>query len=399
MPTPTKSQAILKLGILGGGQLGRMLAHSAQRMGIRTVVLDPDINSPAGLVSEQHIVADYNDEEGWSQLRACNAITTEFENVPATTLEKLAQTTLVTPPAHAVAIAQNRIAEKNYFTKFKIASVPHAILCASSDLQQIPQNIFPALLKTANFGYDGKGQILVSDALELKQAWIDLQQVDCVLEKRLELAYECSVIIARSKTGDMVFFKPQRNVHRNGILAATYAFDDAVPQDIAHQLIQASKDIADNLAYVGVLCVEFFVLQDNSWVVNEIAPRPHNSGHYTIDACEHSQFDLQVRTSLGIPLPQPRQHSAAIMLNLLGNMWLDSAENITTPSWQKVQNISGVHLHLYGKTQIRPQRKMGHITITAADAQTVQQKTAKVTQLLGLHCEKNNKKLISNSLV
>lgn len=387
MHTQTDLQDNLKLGILGGGQLGRMLVHAAQRMGVATVVLEASPNSPAALASDQHIVANYTDADALRQLQACDAITTEFENVPADTLAQLAQHVTVTPPAHAVAIAQDRIAEKNHFAQCGVASAPYVALQSLQDCQHVSKDIFPALLKTARLGYDGKGQMAVANVAELAQAWQDLQQVPCVLEKRLPLAYECSVIIARNAAGDMVHFQPQRNAHYNGILATTYAFTGAVPANIANALIQASKNIAQGLNYVGVLCVEYFVLQDGTWVVNEIAPRPHNSGHYTIDACEHSQFDLQLRTSLGLPLPQPRQHSAAIMLNVLGDIWFDAAGNMQAPAWQQIQHISGVHVHLYGKTEIQPKRKMGHVTITAIDAQTAQHTAAKVAKALGLPFE------------
>lgn len=375
------------LGILGGGQLGRMLVHAAQRMGVSTVVLEPSANCPAALASEQHIVASYTDAQALHQLQTCDAITTEFENVPAATLEQLAQHTVVAPPAHAVAIAQDRMAEKSHFAQCGVASALYVALHTQQDCQQVPADIFPALLKTARLGYDGKGQVAVANVAELVQAWQDLQHVPCVLEKRLPLAYECSVIIARNTAGDMVYFQPQRNTHHHGILATTYAFAGAVPDHTAGELIQASKNIAQGLDYVGVLCIEYFVLQDGTWVVNEMAPRPHNSGHYTIDACAHSQFDLQLRTSLGLPLPQPQQHSAAIMLNVLGDMWFDAAGNMQQPAWHAVQNISGVHVHIYGKTEIRPKRKMGHITITAPDADAAQRTAATVAAALGLPFE------------
>ena len=236
-------------------------------------------------------------------------------------------------------------------------------------------------------GYDGKGQVTVRTPAELAQAWQELGQVACVLEQRLPLKLECSVIVARNHQGDVVHFQPQRNVHHNGILATTYAFEGAVPKALAQELVEATQRITQGLEYVGVLCVEYFILQDGTWVVNEMAPRPHNSGHYTIDACEHSQFDLQVRTTMHLPLVQPRHHSPSIMLNLLGDAWFDSNGQFRIPAWEEVQTLPGVHLHLYGKQDVKPGRKMGHITLTAANIAELQEKAAKVAGVLGLPFE------------
>ena len=379
------------LGILGGGQLGRMLVHAAQRMGYGTVVLDPDPHCPAAQASQRHIVAAYNDEAAWQQLQAASdAITTEFENVPAAALEYLAQqrpnTTVspVSPPAQAVAKAQNRLHEKQHFDRCAVPCAPYRALASEADAAALPPEIFPAIVKTARMGYDGKGQASANNAQEALHAWQQLGGVPCVVEKKLALALECSVIIARSANGHVVHFEPQRNVHHGGILATTYAFAGAVPAHLAQELVQATARIAQGLDYVGVLCVEYFVLQDGSWVVNEMAPRPHNSGHYTVDACTHSQFDLQVRTALNLPLAPPRHHSPAILLNLLGDVWLDAAGQPHTPPWQQVLALPGVHLHLYGKQTVKPGRKMGHITVTAPTIDEVQHQAAQVAQLLGL---------------
>lgn len=376
------------LGILGGGQLGRMLVHAAQRMGYGTVVLDPDPHCPAAQASQRHIVAAYDDEAAWQQLQAaCDAITTEFENVPAAALEHLAAHKPVSPPAQAVAKAQNRLHEKQHFDRCQVPCAPYCALTSAADAAALPPEIFPAILKTARMGYDGKGQASANDAQQALHAWQQLGGVPCVVEKKLTLALECSVIIARSADGHVVHFEPQRNVHHGGILATTYAFAGAVPTHLAQELVQATARIAQGLDYVGVLCVEYFVLQDGSWVVNEMAPRPHNSGHYTVDACTHSQFDLQVRTALGLPLVPPRHHSPAILLNLLGDVWLDASGQPRTPPWQQVLALPGVHLHLYGKQDVKPGRKMGHITITAPTIDEVQNQAAQVAQLLGLPFE------------
>ena len=237
----------------------------------------------------------------------------------------------------------------------------------------------PGILKTARLGYDGKGQLRVADRAQLRQAFADLKQQVCVLEKMLALSLECSVILARGADGAMVEFPVQRNLHRAGILAVTEVFADALPTPIAAQAVQAARAIAQGLDYVGVLCVEFFVLQDGSLVVNEIAPRPHNSGHYTLDACDQSQFSVQLRTLAGLPLTPPRQHSAALMLNLLGDIWANG-----TPDWAAVLALPGTHLHLYGKAQARPGRKMGHLNITAASPAQARAVALQAAQLLGI---------------
>jgi 5-(carboxyamino)imidazole ribonucleotide synthase len=245
-------------------------------------------------------------------------------------------------------------------------------------------DLFPGILKTARLGYDGKGQIRVGTHAELAAAWDSLGQVPCVLEKMLPLAAECSVIVARGWNGDMVHFFPQLNLHRDGILAVTQVFEGNMALATVERSVAAAKSIADDLQYVGVLCVEFFVLQDGSLVVNEMAPRPHNSGHYTLDACDVSQFDLQVRTLTGLPLVPPRQHSPAIMLNLLGDLWFDADGRPITPAWREVLALPGTHLHLYGKLQARKGRKMGHLNITGADVEAVRATAQRAAGLLGI---------------
>lgn len=381
------------LGVMGGGQLGRMFVHAAQRLGYFTAVLDPDPQSPAGLVSHHHIQAGYSDAQGLAQLAdLCAAITTEFENVPAAALQTLAARRPVAPGAAAVAIAQDRIQEKSHFTASAgvagVTCAPYAVIASPDQLQAVPANLLPGILKTARMGYDGKGQARVKNAAELAAAWADLKQVPCVLEKLLPLKAECSVIVARGWDGAIVGFAPQLNLHVDGILAVTEVYEENMPTAIAERAQAATKAIADHIGYVGVLCVEFFVIDDGSehgaLVVNEMAPRPHNSGHYTMDACDVSQFDLQVHAMAGLVLPAPRQHSPAIMLNLLGDLWFDAAGQARTPDWQAVLALPGAHLHLYGKLEARPGRKMGHLTLTAADVASVKATARQVVQILGL---------------
>ncbi len=370
------------LGVMGGGQLGRMFVHAAQRMGYFTAVLDPDPSSPAGLVSHHHIQTAYLDEQGLAQLmQRSAAITTEFENVPAPALLTLGAHRPVAPAAQAVAIAQDRAQEKAHFTRCGVPVAPHAVIETAQQLAAVPEALLPGILKTARLGYDGKGQIRVKTRAELVAAWDELQRVPCVLEQMLPLAAECSVIVARGADGQMVNFPVQRNLHRAGILAVTEVYAGNIAPALATQAIEATKSVAAGLNYVGVLCVEFFVLQDGSLVVNEMAPRPHNSGHYSLDACDHSQFDLQVHTLAGLPLVQPRLHSPSIMLNLLGDVW---AAHGGTPPWDRVLALPGTHLHLYGKLDAKPGRKMGHLNITGATVDEVRSTALAAAKILGI---------------
>ncbi|MEJ8857797.1 5-(carboxyamino)imidazole ribonucleotide synthase [Variovorax robiniae] len=373
------------LGVMGGGQLGRMFVHEAQRMGYATAVLDPDPDSPAGHVSHHHIPAGYADVDGLARLAGlADAITTEFENVPAPSLQHLAVARPVSPGAAAVAIAQDRIREKAHFTRCGVSCAPHAVLQEAADLANVDEDLLPGILKTARLGYDGKGQQRVRTRDELAAAWQAAGGVACVLEKMLPLDFECSVIVARGRDGLMVHLPPQRNLHRDGILAVTEVHEYSMPADVAEQATAAARSIAEGLEYVGVLCVEFFVLMGGTLVVNEMAPRPHNSGHWSMDASDVSQFELQVRTLAGLPLTQPRQHSPAIMLNLLGDLWFPDGDTPREPPWADVLALPGVHLHLYGKAEARRGRKMGHLNVTGADIDAVRGTADFAAALLGL---------------
>jgi 5-(carboxyamino)imidazole ribonucleotide synthase len=373
------------LGVLGGGQLGRMFVHAAQRLGFRCAVLDPDPDSPAGWVAERHLRADYLDEAALLGLaEEASAITTEFENVPAQALRRLAERRVVSPGAQAVAICQDRALEKAHFEHCRVPCAPHLPIDASTALATVPQRLLPGILKSNTLGYDGKGQRMVSDRTALAQAWLDLGSVPCVLERQLELAHEISVVLARGQDGQCIQFAPFQNHHRHGILALTRWPAVDVTAAVQAQAVAAARAIAESLQYVGVLCVEFFVLADGTLCANEMAPRPHNSGHCTIDASDCSQFELQVRTMAGLPLPEPRAHSPALMLNLLGDLWLADGQRPVAPAWRDVLALPGVHLHLYGKRQPRPGRKMGHLTVTA-DTQDHAHRTAReAARRLGL---------------
>ena len=396
LPGALDAQHIPTLGVMGGGQLGRMLVQQAQRMGYRTAVLEPEAHCPAGEASSLHIATAYNDGDGLAQLAAAaDAITCEFENVPAFALRQLAKTRFVAPAAECVAIAQDRLAEKAHFvrsqTQSGVGPAPYAAVTTVEECAAAPDALFPATLKTARMGYDGKGQVRVARKADLPVAWQSLSQAPCVLEKMLPLQVECSVLVARGQDGTMVHLPVQLNTHHQGILTKTEVFTGNLPKTLTNAAQAAAKSIAEELQYVGVLCVEFFVVQDADGqvqlVVNEMAPRPHNSGHYTIDACEHSQFDLQVRTTMNLPLVQPRHHSPSIMLNLLGDAWYRHGERIIPP-WEAIQQLPGVQLHLYGKQDVKPGRKMGHVTLTAATVDELQDKAARVAGLLHLPFER-----------
>ena len=369
------------LGVMGGGQLARMFAHAAQQMGYATAVLDADPTSPAGLIAHHHIRADYLDEQALAQLADISAaVTTEFENVPARALVLLAERRPVAPGAAAVAVCQDRAAEKAHFMRSGVACAPHAVVATADELAAVDDHLLPGILKTARLGYDGKGQLRVATRAQLASAWQELGCKVCVLEKMLPLAHEISVIVARASNGDRVNLPAQQNLHRDGILAVTTVPAPDVAADVITRAVASAHQIAGTLDYVGVLCVEFFVLADGALVANEMAPRPHNSGHYSIDACDLSQFDLQVRAMTGAPLIAPRLHSPCVMLNLLGDLWPAHGE----PDWAAVLALPGVHLHLYGKAQARPGRKMGHLTVTAATASEADRVARAAAARLGL---------------
>jgi 5-(carboxyamino)imidazole ribonucleotide synthase len=384
-----------------------MFAQAAQSLGFSVVVFDPEAKkdsalSPAAQVSDAFINANFSDTDALQSLaNQCVAVTTEFENVPADALAFLAEAerdVLVTPKAYAVRIAQNRILEKKHFEACGVPIAPFVVIDSQPQLASVPHDFYPAILKTARMGYDGKGQVTVKNALELQAAWDGLSCAVCVLEKRMALASECSVLLARQvDTGGavrMIHWPVQRNVHVDGILATT---EVASPMDtglaggdgLDAALVLAAKTIATDLDYAGVLCVEFFILADGSWVVNEIAPRPHNSGHVTMDASSVSQFEAQARVLAGLPLVQPRQHSSCVMLNLLGDVWFESAasEYPREPDWASVLALGnanvGVHLHLYGKHEARRGRKMGHINVTAQTLQAAREVAAHIQKELG----------------
>jgi 5-(carboxyamino)imidazole ribonucleotide synthase len=347
-----------------------MFCMAAQSMGYRVAVLDPGDESPAGSVADRHIRAHNADRNGLATLaELVEAVTTEFENVPAASLEYLGRSARVTPSPDSVAIAQDRIREKQFLADNGFAVAPFAVLANDADARAIDPALTPGIVKSARFGYDGKGQIRVASAAAVPAAFTAMGAAPCVLERLVPLTCELSVIVARNDRGDAVTWPVAENRHRDGILDSTL-----VPARIAPQLASEARNIAlkvaDALDYRGVLCVELFVVAGVGLLINEIAPRPHNSGHYTIDACVTSQFEQQVRILADLPLGDTRAHSPAVMINLLGDVWFDAPAGAPEtgrrePDWRAVLEVPEAKLHLYGKDEARRGRKMGHVTCVA----------------------------------
>ena len=351
------------LGLLGGGQLGRMFTMAAQSMGYRVMVLDPGAQSPAGSVADHHLAADYLDQGALAQLaRECAAVTTEFENVPAESLRFLASHCRVGPDADSVAVAQDRILEKQFLRDAGLEVAPYRVVRSEADLAGL-EALLPGILKRSRLGYDGKGQVRVRTQAEALDAFRALGGEPCVLEQMVALELELSCVVARGFDGSMVTWPVAENQHAAGILDVSI-----VPARVAPSLVEAAtraaQTVALRLGYRGVLCVELFVLRDGRLLANEIAPRPHNSGHYTIDACVTSQFEQQARVLCGMPLGDTRLHDPAVMVNLLGDLW-----GRGEPHWEHVLRHPGAKLHLYGKREARPGRKMGHYTVLGESAE------------------------------
>ena len=370
------------LGMLGGGQLGRFFVTAAHEMGYQVWVLDPDRNSPAGRIAERHFCVDYNDYAALDEFaQGCAAITTEFENVPADTLAYLGKFVPVRPSAAAVAVCQNRIVEKTFLRDNELPHGPFAAIRSEDDIKSAAASLFPAILKVARFGYDGKGQATVNNREEALLAFGRFKGEACVLEQRLTLDYEVSVVLARDEHGHVQCFPTGENQHTNGILDVSIvpARTSACVRSDAEEV---AARIAEKLGYIGTMGVEFFVSRGRL-IVNEMAPRPHNSGHYTIDACVTNQFEQQVRALCGLSLGEPRAHSAAVMVNLLGDLWYDG-EHYREPDWAKLYAIPNLKLHLYGKHHARPGRKMGHFTVLGEDAAKVQETALAARAAIGI---------------
>jgi 5-(carboxyamino)imidazole ribonucleotide synthase len=374
------------LGMLGGGQLGRFFVAAAHELGYKVWILDPDPRSPAGLIADRHLVAGYDDYPALDELaQACTAISTEFENVPSDTLDYLAKFVLVRPSAAAVSVCQNRIAEKNFLRRHGLPIADFIAVHGEEDLRKAATTLFPAILKVARFGYDGKGQAVVGSRDEAIAAFQHFKGETCVLEQKLPLDSEVSVVLARDENGHIESFPTVENSHRKGILDISLVPARA-SCELRARAPELAEKIADGLDYIGTLAVEFFVV-GGELVVNEMAPRPHNSGHFTLDACLTSQYEQQVRALCGLPLGGPRAHSAAAMVNLLGDIWYENGPagpRYREPDWSQLHAFPGLKLHLYGKHHARHGRKMGHFTVVDDDPETARERALAARAAIGI---------------
>ena len=348
------------LGMLGGGQLGRMFALAAAQMGYKVWVFDPNQHSPAGEVASRHIQAEYDDYDALTEFgNGCAVVTTEFENIPASTLKYLQDYCLVCPSPDAVHIAQNRIREKTFVNDLGIPTSTFISVEQLSDLNQSEHMNWPCILKTAEFGYDGKGQSVVKNIEEAKKAFLNFGDIPCILEEQIKLQTEISVVLGRNHQGEVGYFPIARNEHKNGILHIS-----SVPSKVTAELqtyaCELAHRIAEELDYVGILTVEYFIDEDKNLLVNEIAPRVHNSGHYSLDACHVSQFEQQVRMICDLTPADTQNHCAVAMVNILGDAWKNSRLPV-----DKLINDVNVKVHLYGKSGAKPGRKMGHFNVLA----------------------------------
>lgn len=356
-----------KIGVLGSGQLGRMFAIAARRMGYRVHTYSPDRDSPTGQIADIEIDAPYEDLDRVREFASgVDVVTFEFENVPAATAEAASECALVRPAGSVLHITQHRLREKTFLREHGFPVTRFEPVRTAEDLRRVMPGFGPAILKTAGFGYDGKGQYRVRTLAEAENAWAAMGGQEAVLEALVDFEAELSVVGVRGAGGDCAFFEPFQNTHVNGILDVTISpapFDQAITRR-AQELARA---VLESLDVTGVLCVEFFLGPGRELLINELAPRPHNSGHLTIDACLTSQFEQQLRAVCGLPLGSTMIFRPAAMANLLGDLWNDGE-----PDWREACSLPEVKLHLYGKSDARPGRKMGHLTATAATAESAE---------------------------
>lgn len=364
--------------MLGGGQLGRMFTIDALRMGYHVVVLDPDPQSPAGLIASRHLQAPFDDADALAEMaNTCDAITIEFENIPADSVRELGNTTRVTPTAACIEVAQDRVAEKEFAAKAGLKPAPYGVIREVSDIRTACEVAgFPSILKTARLGYDGKGQVVCHNETDVEQAFASVGSVSCVLEQRINLAMELSVILCRADDGTTSTFPVAENQHVNGILDLSIAPANA-SDTLGQQALESAIKLAHELNYVGVMAVEFFVSAEGELLFNEMAPRPHNSGHYTLDATESSQFEQQVRMLCGLPAASCALLSPVVMLNLLGDRWQNGE-----PDWSALYQNPEARLHLYAKSSARVGRKMGHVNFLSQSRDSAMQLAQTVSKQL-----------------
>jgi len=353
------------IGIIGGGQLGRMLAIAARQMDYKTVVLDPDSNCPAGQVADRVIRSEYSDMKASSELAVlADVVTYEFENVDADSVSSAEKHKPVRPTSSVLRTTQNRLREKKALMEAGIAVANFRKVDSLRDLEDAASVLgYPMVLKTAIEGYDGKGQSIIYGEHDLAISYdqLNARNVELIVEQFVSFKAEVSTICARTADGMTAIFDPSENIHRNHILD-TSIVPARIDESVADKARIIATNIAEKLDVIGLIAVEMFVTQENDILVNELAPRPHNSGHYTMDGCDTSQFEQLVRVLAGMPITLPKLHSPTVMVNLLGEIWEDTGGN---PDWQRALEMPGVSLHLYGKSAARVGRKMGHINVVA----------------------------------
>ena len=374
------SRAILPgatIGMLGSGQLGRMFAIAARRLGYRIHVFSPDSDSPTGHVADLEIQANYDDLDAVAEFpQNVEVVSFEFENVHAATIDAVERYAPVHPSGRVLYTAQQRIREKAFLRNAGIPVTPFREIYTQAEIDQVTEEDVPAVLKTAAWGYDGKGQVKVETLNELQAAWDEIDNAEAVLERFVSFDCELSVVAARTHDGSMAFYGPMENRHYNHILDVS-----VTPLDISPAIAEEAKEIArtilTELEVVGVLCVEFFLTTEGKLLVNELAPRPHNSGHLTVDAHLSCQFEQQVRTVCGLPLGSAEQKRPAAMVNLLGDLWQDGE-----PNWRNALAEPNLKMHLYGKREARVGRKMGHMTVLADTPQEAVERALAARQSL-----------------
>ena len=351
------------IGVLGSGQLGRMFAIAARRMGYRVHTLSPDYDSPTGQISDLEVMASYDDLNAVSEFaRRVSVVTFEFENVPAATAEAAARCAPVRPAGSILHTTQQRIRERSFLRSAGLPTTPYREVHSLAELERAVSELdCPAVLKTAEFGYDGKGQFRIDSAERVTEAWNAIGRKEAVLEAFIDFDREISVVAARGDDGQFVHYGAIENQHSRHILDVSIS-PARVPDAVAREAVEMAHCVLDKLGVVGVLCVEFFVTRDHELLINELAPRPHNSGHVTVDACVTSQFEQQLRAVCGLPLGSTAMHRPAAMANLLGDLWTKGE-----PNWPAACAFPQVKLHLYGKLEPRPGRKMGHLTALNSD--------------------------------
>lgn len=367
------------IGIIGGGQLGMMLIREAQRMGYRSIVLDPDPQCPASRLADETITAPFEDIDAADKLaQRASVITYEFESINPDVVERIEQTKPVYPGSGILRVAQNRRLEKEELSRRGFPVVRFRIARTSAEIAAAIESLgYPVVLKTSTGGYDGKGQAVIRDRSEADRflAAVKLAASEYVVEEFLELEREISVLVARTKEGAIVAFPPSENAHRENILHTTFV-PARLPESVQDEAKKLACSIIESFQMVGLLCVEMFVTTGGKVVVNELAPRPHNSGHYSLDACTISQFEMLLRTICGLQVSAPTLLTPCAMINILG-------KHLTRLDLDKLFHISGVKLHLYGKTRVEPRRKMGHVTILKRTQSEVEEAVTVIEEMIG----------------